>query len=459
LAAFYAAIFTLSVLVLGSVTYLAATRALDSQIGARVLAEVASLREESVTDGRAVTIRLMHDRQDARAFAGLEYGLYDRRGARLFGDLPPFPIAQGWHLIEGPPDGDESEGEHERLSAYTERLPDGSWLVVAGDVNRVAELGNVILDASAWGIALAFILAIVGGTALSALFLSRVDAIGRTAEAIIGGDIKRRIPLRGANDDLDRLSATLNRMLDRIADLMDTIGQVTIDIAHDLRTPIGRLRQSLDEAGRSAATPEEFRAAIGCAIAEADSILVTFAALLRIAQIETGKRRAGFKRLDLTALVEDVAQAFGPAAEDAGKLFATDIESNIEVEGDRELLVQLLANLIENAIVHTTEGTCIRVSLARGDTGPTLTVYDTGTGVPAHEHERIFRRFYRLEPSRNTRGSGLGLSLVAAIAELHEAKIEVADNGPGLRVTVRFAWPPSQVSTSAAHERNALAAQ
>lgn len=448
--------FALSVLILASVTYFAATRALESQIRARVSAEAASLREEYAREGLKETMGLLRDRQEGRAFAGLEYGLYDQHGKRLFGDLPPFQLSAGWNAIEGPADGDEEPGEEERLTAFAVRLSDGGWLVVGGDVNRVSELGDIILDASAWGIGLTFVLAIVGGMALSVLFLRRVDAIARTAEAIIGGDIKRRIPLRGANDDLDRLSATLNRMLDRISDLMDTVGQVTSDVAHDLRTPIGRLRQSLDEARRSAATPQEFRAAIARAIDEADSILETFAALLRIAQIEAGKRRAGFRRVDLTALVEDVAQAFGPAAEDAGKTFSARIAPGIEIEGDRELLVQLLANLIENAIVHTAKGTSIRVCLEPGEAGPALTIEDNGPGVPAHERERIFRRFYRLEPSRKTRGNGLGLSLVAAIAELHEAKIEVSDRAPGLRITLHLPWPSPRPfsSTQRAMERS-----
>jgi signal transduction histidine kinase len=438
LAAFYAVTFGASVLILAVVVYFAATRALDAQIRERVTTEVAGLREEYAAGGASELKRIMQQRQDSRAFSDLEYALYDKSGKRVFGTLPPMPLKAGWAILDAPPDGDEQPGEDERMAVFIAPLKDNLWLFVGSDINRVSELGTVISDTFGWGLALSLTLAIAGGMIMSILFLRRVDTITRTAEAIIGGDIDRRIPLRGANDDIDRLSATLNRMLDRIAALMDTVGQVTNDIAHDLRTPIGRLRQSLEEARRSAANAEEFRAAMDRAIGETDSILDTFAALLRISQIEAGRRRAGFVELDLSVLVDEVCQAFGPAAEDAGKRFQAKIEPHLRAEGDRELLAQMLVNLIENAIAHTQAGAQIAVSLGAFGGAPVLSVSDNGPGIPADEHGRVFQRFYRLEQSRTSPGNGLGLSLVAAIAELHGVAVSLGDNAPGLTIALEF---------------------
>jgi signal transduction histidine kinase len=282
-------------------------------------------------------------------------------------------------------------------------------------------------------------LAIAGGIVLSMAFLQRVDTITRTAEAIIGGDMQRRIPVRGAADDIDRLAVTLNRMLDRIASLMEALRQVSNDIAHDLRTPLGRLRQRLDEVRRNAGSVVEYETAVDHAVAETDEILDTFAALLRIAQIESGTRKAGFRSVDVSALTAHLCQTYLPVAEDARKTLDIDIAPDIAVDGDRELLVQMIANLIENAIRHTNDDTGIVVRLERHGAGAQIVIEDNGPGIPDGERERVLERFYRLERSRTTAGSGLGLSLVAAIAELHNAKVELADANPGLRVSIVFA--------------------
>jgi signal transduction histidine kinase len=222
--------------------------------------------------------------------------------------------------------------------------------------------------------------------------------------------------------------------------LMEALRQVTNDIAHDLRTPLGRLRQQLEEAHRTARDVSDYDRAVENAMVEVDSILTTFAALLRIAQVESGTRRSGFRRIDLSSIANAVCQAFTPAAEDTGKTLGTNIADGLAVEGDRDLLTQMLANLVENAISHTPPGTLIMVSLTQEDSCPVIGVTDTGPGVPAEERTRIFERFYRSERSRTTPGSGLGLSLVAAIADLHGISLSPKDNHPGFKVTLRF--PP-----------------
>jgi signal transduction histidine kinase len=246
------------------------------------------------------------------------------------------------------------------------------------------------------------------------------------------------VPVRGTGDDLDRLSRTLNRMLDRIAELMESLRHISADIAHDLKTPLSRLRQQLEATQTRAKSVEEHDAAIEAAIAHIDEILTTFSALLRIAQIEAGTRRSGFRELDLSAVFSTVVDAFAPAAEDAGNRIETKIKPAIHVLGDRELLTQMLANLIENAIRHAPAGTRIDVSLGSDRERIVGTVTDNGPGAPPHERERMFRRFYRLEHSRSTPGSGLGLSLVKAVADLHGIALEVRDAEPGLQIVMRF---------------------
>jgi signal transduction histidine kinase len=257
------------------------------------------------------------------------------------------------------------------------------------------------------------------------------------AEAIIDGDLTRRIPVRGSDDDLDRLAMTFNRMLDRIGGLMDSLRQVSNDIAHDLRTPLTRLRQRL-EANRALESPDEHAAAIGGALRDVDAILDSFAALLRIAQVEGGARRAAFRPIDVTALARTVVEAFAPSAEDDGQTLRAEGETPLVVEGDSELLTQMLANLVENALRHAGPDAQIRVSTAADGADVRLSVSDNGPGVPEGERQRVFDRFYRLERSRSTEGSGLGLALVAAVARLHGAEIELGDARPGLDVRITF---------------------
>jgi signal transduction histidine kinase len=282
-------------------------------------------------------------------------------------------------------------------------------------------------------------IAIIGGFVLSLGFLRQVEAISNTAEAIIAGDLRRRIPMRNGGDELDRLAATLNRMLERISSLMESLRQVSNDIAHDLRTPLGRLRQQLEEIRRIPRAATEYEHAIDRAIGESDDILNTFGALLRIAQIESGARKSGFHRVDLTELVEQIADTYRPVAEDEGCVFVSVAARNLTVEGDRELLAQLIVNLLENAIAHTGTGTTVLLSLEHVGTQAILSVSDNGPGVPKEELQNIFKRFYRLEQSRGAPGNGLGLSLVDAIAGLHGVDLEASQNMPGLRVTLKFA--------------------
>lgn len=439
LALLYAVLFAGSVLLLGGFVFWTVRLALEQQLATRVETESIALQAEFRSGGLQRLAALVRERMASRASPPLSYALLAATGERLAGTLPVGSAPPGWVDIEG---GESVAGERtasaERFRALIVALADGARLAVAGDLGQIEEVEEAILGAFGSAAGIVLILGIAGGLVLSIGFLRRVDAVTRTAEAIIAGDLSRRIPTRGVDDDFDRLALTLNRMLDRIGDLMERLRQVSNDIAHDLRTPLSRLRQRLESLRGSLAAEPEREREVDAAVADTDAILDTFGALLRIAQIESGARRSGFRAVDLSAVFETVVEAFAPSAEDAGKSLEARVAKHVFVRGDRELLSQLLVNLVENAIRHTPEAARIEVDLSVTEEHAVGIVFDNGPGVPERERERIFRRFYRLENSRSSPGSGLGLSLVAAVAALHNARIEVQDNRPGLRVTLHF---------------------
>jgi signal transduction histidine kinase len=271
--------------------------------------------------------------------------------------------------------------------------------------------------------------------------LRRIDDINNTSLAIIDGRLKERIPVRGTSDEIDRLSANLNRLFDSNQSLLESLRQVSSNIAHDLRTPLSRLRQGLEEARAQTGNQTSYEAAIDAAIAESDQLLATFAALLRIAQIESGSRKAGFKTVDLTGVFERVANALQAVAEDQGKDLVSVLEPNVKFHGDGELLLQMAVNLVENAIRHTPPGTRIVLSLANSSGAIAASIADSGPGIPVEQREKVFEHFYRLDTSRATAGNGLGLSLVSAAATLHGIGISLHDNKPGLKVLLSFPGP------------------
>ena len=437
LAALYAVLFGVSVAILGGVSLWTIRAALDRQMTDRIEAEIATLRTTYETGGLERLVAAAQAR--GRGPVALDYAVENPPGTRLAGVLPRLPAGSGWITVAGGPRSEDSVVEPaEHLRALVADLPGGVRLAVGDDLSRIDDVQETVLAAFGWVAVLGAALGVGGGALLSLGFLRRLDAITRTAEAIIAGDLGQRISLRGSGDDLDRLAATLNRMLDRIAALMESLRQVSSDIAHDLRTPLSRLCQGLNAARAKAASAAEYEQAMDRAIAEAEGILETFGALLRIAQIEAGSRRAGFRLLDLPEAARTVLEVFEPVAEDQLHLLRAAIAPTAPIHGDRELLVQALVNLIENALRHTPEGCAITVSVTAAEGVAELAVADNGPGVPEGERARILDRFYRRETSRTTPGSGLGLSLVAAVAELHQADLLVEDARPGLRVRMRF---------------------
>jgi signal transduction histidine kinase len=274
--------------------------------------------------------------------------------------------------------------------------------------------------------------------------MAQVDAITQTCERVIAGRLNERIPIRGRADEWDRLARAINEMLDRISTLLENLQQVSSDVAHDLRTPLTRLRNRLEAAREKSTGIVDYSAAISHAIEDTDQLLSIFSALLRISQVEAGTRVQTFATVDISAVLEQVYQFYLPVAEDCHHPLSRTIHQDLHIRGDHELLTQLFSNLVENAIRHTPPGTKIRIALETVQGEPVASVIDDGPGVAAEELEKVTRRFYRGSASRSAQGHGLGLALVAAIAQLHGAKLRLAPALPGLQVDVAF----SAVTTS-----------
>lgn len=289
-------------------------------------------------------------------------------------------------------------------------------------------------------VALLILLAVAAGVSTSRRSVARIEAINAASRIIMRSGLGQRIPLRGTGDEWDELAANLNSMLARIEELVEANRQVSDNLAHDLRTPLTRMRGRLEKAVHRPPPADEYPALIAAAIAELDGILKTFSSLLRISRIEAQDRGPGFRRVDLGALAHEVVELFEPAAEEAGATLRVAGEKGVSVVGDRDLLFDALANLVGNAIHHG-RGGLVTIAAAQDGAGARIAVGDRGPGVPAEERRNVLKRFYRLERSRNSPGNGLGLSLVAAVAGLHGAQIVMSDNAPGLRVELLFPRP------------------
>ena len=442
LLAWYAAVFVASVAILLLIVYWITLAALDQQLSESVEREtdvLANLYRDRGSEStvRAIQLRIADLRPPRRY-----YLLQNAAGERIAGNVPPMTPREGEMVLpvsflfkDRRPKADEAVEAHP-VVAMGRRLENGEFLLVGENRYRAVKAREAILQAFGWGIVITVLLAAGGGAALGVGFLRRIEAINRTTRSIMDGDLSNRVPTRGGEDEMDQLAINLNAMLDRIQGLMENLKQVSDDIAHDLRTPLSRLRHRL-EATRAILGPDGERV-IEQSILELDAILETFSALLRIAQIESGARRAAFSDVSLGRILSTVSEAYAAVAEDQSQKLEVRVERDVSIFGDRELLMQMVANLVENAIRHCPAGARIGVSLGQDADASLLSITDTGPGIPAAEREKIFRRFYRLETSRTTPGSGLGLALVKAVADLHGAAVELSDNRPGLRVSIRF---------------------
>lgn len=329
-------------------------------------------------------------------------------------------------------------GGDEPVRVLATYLPNGQVLVVGRDLNDERQLLDHTLSVVVGVTMLTFCLVILGSATQGYQTLRRIDAVSRTAGEIIAGDLARRIPITARDDEFDLLGRNLNAMLARIEELLVGMRQVTDNIAHDLRSPLNRLRNRLEVTLLEARGAEEYRTVLAQTIADADALLNTFNALLNIAQIEAGACRNEWTELDLGALTGELAELYEAVAEEGGITWRYSTEPAIHIQGDRQLLAQAVSNLLDNAVKYTPAGGRIELTVSRIDQRPTLSVADTGPGIPAEARERVLERFVRLDNARSQPGNGLGLSLVKAVAKLHRAKLVLEDNQPGLRVSLRF---------------------
>jgi Signal transduction histidine kinase len=366
------------------------------------------------------------------------YELFSPGGDRLAGDLTRMPSSLGWTRL---PELRYIDGEHSvpgRVLIYSSRLDDGDILLVGHGTLQADQLNELLLQSFIWAGLAAVALALAGGVLTARSYLGKVETITQAASNIVRGDLGTRIVITDRDDEFDRLARSLNRMLARLQSLMEGMRQVSNDIAHDLRTPLAHLRHKLEATTLQATSVEGYRETCATALADVDHLLATFAALLRIAQIENQKQQENFTDVDLSDLLGVLVGDFAPVFEDQDRRLHARIHPGVIVRGDARLLTQMFANLVENALHHTPPHTPVFLSLLPMPGCVCVIVRDEGPGIPEHERERVLQRFVRLDPSRSTPGSGLGLALVTAVAQLHEIKISLGDGEPGLAVQIDF---------------------
>lgn len=439
LALLYFGLFSTSVLGLLAFIYWSTAGYMSRQTDATINAEIQGLEERYRTDGLSGLSRLIAGRlAEQQPGDSSIYLLTDQNFRPLVGNLSrwpePAPDEEGWldfYLGRANADYAPHRG---RAKAFLVR---GQFhLLVGRDMFELEETQRTIIQTLVWGVVITLVLALLGGVTFSRGVMRRIESINRTSKEIMSGDLSRRIPTTGSSDDFDRLAGNLNDMLDQMELLMEEVKRVSDNIAHDLKTPLARLRNRLELLRNDAARDGEQLKLVDAALHEADGLLSTFNALLRIARIESKARREAFSDLDLVAVLNDVVELYEPLAEDRGQDLRLECAGALRVRGDRDLLFQCIANILDNAIKYTPTGG--RISVVLDERGGYLRVCDQGPGVPEHARDKVFRRFYRLDASRSTVGSGLGLSLVAAVARLHSMEIELGDNNPGLCVTLKM---------------------
>jgi signal transduction histidine kinase len=426
-----------------SYVYLSTSAYVRSRSDSAIMAEAAGLRDVYAQSGRDRLIDLIRQRAADRSFAHHFYLLADSSQAVLAGNLEKWPLAQaspGWVEFRVPPAASDAS-DQSLVRAMMERLSGGEQLLVGLDISDLDSFAAQIRTAVISIVALTFLMAAVASILVTRRTVGRIESINATSRAIMASGLDKRIPLRGSNDEWDRVAENLNQMLDRIETLMGEVKQMSDNVAHDLRTPLTRMRGRLEKAAHGPRNADADQALIADTISELDGVLRIFLSITRIAQIETQVRTAGFRSVNLAEIAGEVVELYDAAAEEDDTRLVMVGDSEVLVTGDRDLIFDAVANVVDNALKHGRPAGRVVVASETVGGAPVISVADNGPGIPADQHEQVFKRFYRLEQSRYTPGNGLGLSLVAAVARLHGARIELLDNSPGLVFRIRFAAP------------------
>jgi signal transduction histidine kinase len=418
--------------------YLSTAAYMEQQIEATIEAEIRGLAERYRLTSLKGLVRSIDERIERQPYSSTIYLLTNARFSHVAGNLNGWPQrtpdSDGWLDFKLEQVGHEGNAHVARARAFV--LPGDFHLLVGRDMYELRSTQALIARTLAWGLAITVMLAMCGAVMMSRSTARRLEAINATSRRIMRGDLSQRVPTRGTHDEFDQLAVSLNSMLDQIQKLMDGVRHVSDNIAHDLRTPLTRLRNRLEILSHSGSCDQE---EAEHALVEADAMLATFNALLRIARIEAGARREAFTDVSLRSVVEDAAELYEALAEDKGQTFELSISGEPIILGDRDLLFQAVANLLDNAIKYAPAHGRIELSLGGDHSHACITVTDSGPGIAEQHHQRVLERFTRLEDSRSTPGNGLGLSLVAAVAKLHGASIDLSDAHPGLTVKLEFA--------------------
>ena len=411
---------------------------LTSRQDARVTEMFRSLEQAMVAGDERDLVESVTSRIAASPDKASIYLLTDQTGRVLAANIQGIVPPQGWLTVPADLNGITTDYAYRVFTGTS-----GAYMLSVGLTNAdLDDLREIMAGSLGWAALIVLLASLVVGVVLARRMDRRLAEVDRTMHRVADGDLTARLDLSGRGDDLDQIATTINGALSRLEGVVEAMRQVSADIAHDLRTPLNRLRIRIEAASDKAEAGQPVVGDLTAALTEADQINETFSALLRITQIEAGSRKAGFQHVDLGMMLGNLIEVYSGVAEDAGQSLAAGSLASPLVNGDPELLTQLFANLIENAIQHCPRGTAIRCSSLASPSRVGITVSDTGPGIPVSERENVQRRLYRLEKSRTTPGSGLGLSLVRAIADLHQAELILRDtdalHGRGLTVEINF---------------------
>ena len=448
LALLYMLLFSSSVLMLLGFIYWSTVSYISAQTDETIDIEIVDLTERYRNAGLPALMQLLTERLSRRPGGASVYLLTNKDLEPLIGNLDRWPlgaaIKEGWLEFSLENAGETNMALH-RARARLFRLSGGFMLLVGRDIHDLEVTKRRIITTLMWGVGIMLVLGGGGSVMMGRSTLRRIEAINHVSREIMSGDLSRRVPSRNTNDDFDLLADNLNAMLDQIEALMESVRRVSDNIAHDLRTPLARLRNHLEELLLDTDSSDAKHAAVEQALEEADGLLNTFNALLRIARIESHDIRDSFSRVDIGELIRDVAELYEPLAENKNLRFETDIGATVLFNADRDLLFQAFANLVDNAIKYTPDHGRIRFSLLADDSGARLELSDSGPGIPADQRDKVLQRFFRLEQSRTTPGNGLGMSLVQAVMQLHQLNMVLEDNRPGLKVVINFPPPGADI--------------
>ncbi|MDW5316948.1 ATP-binding protein [Rhizobium sp. PL01] len=431
LAMTFAMVFVVAFVITGFVTYRFLKQELLRELDSSILEIHALVSSTYAADDLEDLISTVNTYAQLNEADQRIFSVIDADGKEIAGNFSGKSLPDGISSTSSKDIGIKGDVDYRVISA----LIGDKRLIVGQSFNQTDRLENITFISFIWATVLVIGLAVIGGVVLAARVQRRLDGIANAMAAVSHGQLDARVPLHGNGDDIDTVSSQINQALDRLSILMETMRQVSSDIAHELKTPLNRLKMQAENAVSSEERGEPVTSALIGVLDEANQINATFEALLRISQIEAGARKTRFRQTDLTTLLTSVVEIYADVAEDSFMTLTTSIDRSTEclVLGDQELLTQMFVNLIENAIRHCPKGTRIEVSLERTSEHAVATIGDNGTGIPANERDMVFRRLYRLDKSRMTSGSGLGLSLVSAIADLHGGRVMLVDNNPGVR--------------------------